>query len=166
MFNLPGVAQHAEVRIRAAEPRDVPALVELWGELAHLHECLDGAFALSRGWKRAYEKYVQHLLVREDVLVVVAECRGQLVGMAVGRILLLPAFFRRRRRGYIQDVYTREGYRGRGVGRAMLARIEAWLRRQGVWRAELTVAAGNPQAQAFWEQAGYRTYMVYRGKEL
>jgi len=154
------------VRIRPAEPRDVPALVELWGELARLHERLDGAFALSRGWRRAYADYLSHLLGREDVRVVVAESGGQLVGLAVGRITLLPAFFRQRRRGYIQDVYTREGYRGRGIARAMLDHIEAWLRRQGVRRVELTVAAGNPEAEAFWERAGYRTYMVYRAKEL
>ncbi len=160
------MARALAVQIRPAEVRDVPALVELWGELATLHERLDGGFALSRTWRRAYEEYLVHLLGREDVLVVVAESQGQLVGLAVGRITLLPAFFRQRRRGYIQDVYTREGYRGQGIGRAMLARIEAWLRRQGVRRVELTVAAGNPQAEAFWERAGYRTYMVYRAKDL
>jgi ribosomal protein S18 acetylase RimI-like enzyme len=164
--NLRGVVRPWDVRVRPAEERDVPAVVELWGELARLHERLDGGFALSRSWKRAYEDYLLHLLGREDVLVLVAEADGQLVGLAVGRIALLPGFFRQRRRGYIQDVYTREGYRGRGVGRALLARLEAWLRRQGVRRAELTVAVGNPQAEAFWERAGYRTYMVYRAKEL
>ena len=166
MFNQPRVAQAPRVRVRAAEVGDVPAVVELWGELARLHERLDGAFALSRGWRRAYEDYLRHLLGREDVRVVVAECQGQLVGLAVGRVTLLPAFFRQRRRGYIQDVYTREGWRGQGVGRAMLAHLEAWMRRQGVRRAELTVAVGNPDAEAFWERAGYRVYMVYRGKEL
>lgn len=166
MFNLRGVVEPAGVRVRVADEGDIPAVVELWGELARLHERLDGAFALSRGWRRAYQEYLHHLLGREDVLVVVAEYGDQLVGLAVGRIMLLPAFFRQRRRGYIQDVYTREGWRGRGVGTAMLSRIEAWLRRQGVRRAELTVAAGNPQAEAFWDRAGYRAYMVYRGKDL
>jgi len=166
VFNQPPVVQASQVRVRVAEARDVPAVVDLWGELARLHERLDGAFALSRGWRRAYEDYLRHLLDREDVRVVVAECQGQLVGLAVGRVALLPAFFRQRRRGYIQDVYTREGWRGQGIGRAMLAHLEAWMRRQGVHRAELTVAVGNPDAEAFWERAGYRVYMVYRGKEL
>ncbi len=141
-------------------------MVELWGELARLHERLDGAFALSRSWRRAYEAYLRSLLGREDVRVLVAEYQGQLVGLAVGRITALPAFFRQRRRGFIQDVYTREAFRGQGVGRALLAQLEAWLRQQGVRRAELTVAVGNPDAESFWERAGYRTYMVYRGKDL
>ncbi|GBD28932.1 Acetyltransferase YpeA [bacterium HR32] len=155
-----------DVRIRPAEVRDLAGVVELWGELARLHERLDGAFALSRTWRRAYEEYLSHLLGREDVLVVVAESQGELVGLAVGRITLLPAFFRRRRRGYIQDVYTREGYRGQGLGRALVARLEAWMRERGVRRVELTVAVGNAQAEAFWERSGYRAYMVYRGKDL
>ncbi len=154
------------VRIRAAEARDLPRAVDLWGELAHFHAQLDDAFALSRGWRRAYEEYLGCLLGREDALVVVAECGGELVGLAVGRITLLPAFFRRRRRGYIQDVYTREGYRRQGVGRALVARLEAWMRERGVRRVELTAAAGNAQADAFWERRGYRVYMVYRGKDL
>lgn len=166
MFNLRPVVRSSEVCVRPAELRDVPALVELWGELARLHERLDGSFALSRSWRRAYEDYLLHMLRRPDVRVVVAQVNGRLVGLAVGRVTWLPAFFRQRRRGYIQDVYTQQGYRGRGIGRSMLAHLESWLRRQGVRRAELTVAVGNPQAESFWERAGYHTYMVYRAKNL
>ncbi len=156
----------SNVRIRAAEARDLAKLVELWGELARLHERLDAAFSLSRSWRRAYEEYLSRLLGRQDTLVLVAESRGELVGLAVGRITLLPAFFRLRRRGFIQDVYTRKDYQRQGVGTALVAQLETWMRQRGVRRIELTVAAGNAQAEAFWDRSGYRAYMVYRGKDL
>ncbi|MDR5696780.1 MAG: GNAT family N-acetyltransferase [Armatimonadota bacterium] len=154
------------MRVRDADRADLARIVDAWGELARLHERTHPAFALSQTWRRAYEEYLAALLGREDTLVVVAESGGQLAGVAIGRITTLPPFFRHRRRGFIQDVYTREGYRRRGVGRRMIERIEQWLRDRGIRRAELTVAVPNREAEAFWERMGYRTYMVHRTKEL
>lgn len=140
--------------------------MDAWGELARLHEQMHRAFALSRSWRRAYEEYLAELLGRGDVRVVVAEAGEHLAGLAIGRITLLPAFFRHRRRGYIQDVYTREGYRRLGVARRMVERLERWLRDHGMRRVDVTVAVPNPEAEAFWEHLGFRPYMVYRSKDL
>ncbi len=158
--------QLERVRVREATFRDLPHLVEAWGELARYHEQLDPGFALSRGWRQSYAAYVASLLGREDVCVVVAWAPGELAGMAVARMMLAPAFFRYRRRGYIQDVYTREPYRRQGIARRMVERLEAWLRTQGIRRVELTVALQNPTALAFWEDLGYRPYLQTFGKAL
>ncbi len=158
--------QVERVQVRVATARDLPHLVEAWGELARYHERFDPGFALSRGWRQAYAEYVASLLRREDACVVVAWVPGELVGMAVGRVMLAPAFFRYRWRGYIQDVYTREPYRRQGIARRMVERLEAWMRDQGVRRVELTVAPQNPAALAFWEDLGYRPYLRVFSKEL
>jgi ribosomal protein S18 acetylase RimI-like enzyme len=153
------------VRVRIAQPRDLPHLVELWGELARIHEQLSAGFALARDWRRAYEDYVAQIQARGDALICVAGDGDRLVGMAVGRLISLPAFFRDRHRGYIQDVYVREAYRGRGIARQMVARVESWLASQGLARIDLTVAADNGTAEAFWENLGYVPYLMYLSKE-
>jgi ribosomal protein S18 acetylase RimI-like enzyme len=158
--------QLERVQVRLATLRDLPRLVEAWGELARYHERFDPGFALSRGWRQSYAAYVASLLGRGDVCVVVAWVPGELAGMAVGRTMLAPPFFRYRRRGYIQDVYTREPYRRQGIARRMVERLEAWMRAQGVRRVELTVAPQNPTALAFWEGMGYRPYLQVFSKAL
>jgi GNAT superfamily N-acetyltransferase len=127
---------------------------------------MNPAFALSRSWRRAYEEYLGELLGRGDARVVVAEVGEHLAGLAIGRITALPAFFKHRRRGYIQDVYTREAYRRLGIARQMVELIERWLRDHGMRRVDVTVAVPNPEAEAFWDYLGFRSYMVYRSKEL
>jgi ribosomal protein S18 acetylase RimI-like enzyme len=154
------------VRLRDATSGDISRIVEAWGELARIHEQMNPGFTLSRSWRRAYGDYLFALLGRQDALVVLAESGEHLAGLAIGRIIMLPAFFKHRRRGYIQDVYTREAYRRLGVARQMVERIQRWLHEQGVRRVELTVAVPNARAQAFWESLGYQPYMAYLTKEL
>ncbi len=144
MPNKPTMVSPDPVQVRFATARDVLYIVEAWGELARFHEQFNPGFALSPRWRRAYTEYVEELLGRDDARVVVAWVPDALAGLAIGRITLLPAFFRYRRRGYVQDVCTRPPYRRRGISRRMVERLEAWLRSEGVRRGELTVASRNP----------------------
>jgi len=131
-----------------------------------MHEDMNGGFALAHDWGRAYEDYIGQIHGRGDAMICVAGEADRLVGMAVGRLISLPAFFRDRHRGYIQDVYVREAYRGRGLASQMITRIEAWLGEHGMTRIDLTVAAENGAAETFWENLGYVPYLMYLGKEL
>jgi GNAT superfamily N-acetyltransferase len=49
-----------------------------------------------------------------------------------------------------------ERYRGRGVGRSLLARVEAAARARGCLLMEVTSAAHRDAAHRFYEAAGYR----------
>lgn len=160
---MPG---RSNIRVRDAQPRDLPSVVDLWGELAEMHERMSGGFALARDWRRAYEEYIGQIYGRGDAMICVAGNADRLVGMAVGRLIALPAFFRDRHRGYIQDVYVREPYRRRGLASQMVTRIESWLARQGLARIDLTVAAENGSAGTFWTNLGYVPYLSYLSKEL
>jgi len=46
--------------------------------------------------------------------------------------------------------------RGRGLGAAVMADFEAWLREQGCAAVYLAVLERNPDAQRFWERVGYQ----------
>jgi ribosomal protein S18 acetylase RimI-like enzyme len=152
--------------IRPATAQDIPEIVSIWGELALHHARLDPAFAPSGDWREEYRHFVRSLLGRDDALALVGADGGRLVGYAVGRISLLPAFFVHRRRGYIHDVVIREGHRRRGVGRRLVEGLLLWMRGQGVTLIELTVASGNAGAVAFWERLGFSTYMVHMKRAL
>jgi GNAT superfamily N-acetyltransferase len=47
------------------------------------------------------------------------------------------------------------GWRGRGIGRAMIRVLEDEAARLGAERLEIGAAASNPRARALYEQLGY-----------
>ncbi len=145
--------------IRAAMGSDIAEIVAIWGELAFHHAQLDEAFAPSVRWQEEYRQFIRTLIGRDDALAVVAVEAGKVVGYGVGRISTLPAFFERRRRGYVHDVVMREAYRRRGIGRRLVGALLDWMRDAGVSLVELTVAVRNEEAVAFWKQLGFATYM-------
>lgn len=152
--------------IRPATVQDIPEIVAIWGELADYHARLDSAFAPSASWHEEYRQFIRTLLGRDDALAVVATDGDQLVGYAVGRISLLPAFFERRRRGYIHDAVTRQGYRRRGIGARLVEALLDWMRSADVSMVELTVATGNEDAVRFWKRLGFGTYMQHMKREI
>lgn len=155
-----------ECAIRPAAARDIPEIVEVWGELALFHATLNRAFAPSATWREEYRQFIRGLLGRDDALAVVAEADDRLIGYGVGRTSLLPAFFERRRRGYIHDIVTRASYRRQGVGRRLVAALLEWMHASGVVTVELTVAVRNPDAVAFWAAQGFIPYMHHLKREL
>jgi ribosomal protein S18 acetylase RimI-like enzyme len=78
-----------------------------------------------------------------------------LVGLADGRIVASAMVGHDGHRGTMYYVSVSPELRGRGYGRQIIAAAEAWLRAQGVWKANLLVRKENPAVLGFYEQAGY-----------
>jgi len=154
------------IEIRRATSFDIPQIVPLWEELAAFHAALDSAFAISPEGREAYAEYLHALMRNREAFVVVALDRTEAVGYAVGRISTLPRTFLVQRRGYIHDVYVREGYRLRGIGRQLVEEVLRWFQERGITLVELTVATFNLGAKAFWEKLGFVGYMVHMRREL
>ena len=154
------------MEITPARAQDIDAILDLWGELAAFHADLDPAFTPAAGWRTAYAGYLATLLGRPDARVLVARQEGRIVGYGVARITFLPPFFAERRRGFIQDVFTNQGYRRRGIARRLLSDLLAWLREETVTTVELTVATNNTEAIRLWESLGFRPYMQHFKRTL
>jgi ribosomal protein S18 acetylase RimI-like enzyme len=58
-------------------------------------------------------------------------------------------------RGWFYYVAVDPERQGQGLGRAIMAAGEEWLRAQGVEKAQLIVRAGNEKVRAFYEALGY-----------
>jgi len=78
----------------------------------------------------------------------VAEDKEQLVAFIIARHVS-------RRHGHIITLDVRADRRRQGIGSALLATAEEWLRTEGVTRMRLETAADDPVATAFWQQTGY-----------
>ncbi len=80
-----------------------------------------------------------------------------LVGMVLPFILEDEIRRYGHRRGHTESVYVREGYRGRGIARALLARSLRALKERGMEEATLSTSVENPHAAfRIYEAMGFR----------
>jgi GNAT superfamily N-acetyltransferase len=95
----------------------------------------------------------------ENALVLVAEDEGEIVGMAYGEVRI-PSRFSDERALELSGVVVRTGYRGRGVGRALVQEAARFAGELGVEWVELKTFAPNQGAMAFWEGLGFTPRVV------
>ncbi len=132
--------------LRAAEPRDVPAITGLIHELAEFEK-------LSHLVQVTPETLHPHLFgARPVVEAQVAEAGGEVVAFALyftnfSTFLARPGL-------YLEDLYVRPALRGRGIGEALLARLGAIAVERGYGRFEWSVLDWNANAIRFYEKMG------------
>ena len=137
--------------IRSAEPADAGALVRL----AESVGAEAGGWLIAEGgWRSVAEerRYLKAIRRHNYAAVLVAELDGRIVGrLSIGRESH-PAS------EHVADVglMVAEGYRRRGVGRALMEGAEAWARAVGALKMELHVFPHNKAALALYDQIGYR----------
>lgn len=132
--------------IRLAEPTDVPAIIELIGELAEYERARDRVEIDRVLLERALFGPEPSAFCR------VATAGGEVVGMAIyyrsfSTWTGYPGL-------YLEDLYVREPYRGRGYGKALLACLARLAVEEGCRRLEWSVLDWNEPAIAFYRAIG------------
>jgi ribosomal protein S18 acetylase RimI-like enzyme len=95
----------------------------------------------------------------ENAVVLVAEDESEIVGMSYGEVRV-PSRFSDERALELSGVVVRTGYRGRGVGRALVQEAARFAGELGVEWVELKTFAPNQGAMAFWEGLGFTPRVV------
>ena len=96
-------------------------------------------------------------LAGDDYRVIIAESAGSPVGCVSYRIHQSPAhaFCHPRRVLFVDQLVVVPSARGAGLGRQLMAAVEADARSQGVDRVELDVRTFNHSAIEFYTACGY-----------
>jgi GNAT superfamily N-acetyltransferase len=136
--------------LRAAEPRDVAAIVLLIRELAEFEH-------LGHMLETTPEKLAPHLFGERPVAeCVVAELPAGAGPQVVAFALFFTNFssFKCRPGLYLEDLYVQPAQRGLGLGKALLAHVGALAVQRGCGRFEWSVLDWNTNAMAFYERMG------------
>lgn len=132
--------------IRPATPEDVPIIATLIRELAE-YEKLAHEVVLHE------EDLREHLFgARRYIEVVLAEEDGAVVGMALffhnySTFLCKPGL-------YLEDLFVRPEYRGKGHGKALLSHLARLAVERGCGRFEWSVLDWNTPAIEFYKSFG------------
>lgn len=121
--------------IRAIADGDVEAVVALWDRCG-----------LTRPWNDARAD-IAFARASADAEILVAEREG---GIAAAAMLGHDGH-----RGALYYLAVEPALQGRGLGRAMMAAAEAWLRRRGVRKLNLMVRGDNEAVRGFYKALGY-----------
>ena len=98
-------------------------------------------------------------LQRDPDLFLVAEAGGQLIGTVLGGF--------DGRRGIVYHLAVESGWRGQGIGSALMDEVEARLMARGCRKAYLLVAPENAEVTAFYARRGWEIMDVLpMGKEF
>lgn len=134
------------VTVRDARPADAALIFDLIGELA------------------AYEKLSHAVDATPDMIAGalfgatprlfcdIAEYEGEAAGLAIW--FLNFSTFRGRHGIYLEDLFVRPRFRGKGLGKALLARLAARCVEQGYARFEWSVLDWNAPSIAFYQSIG------------
>ena len=95
-------------------------------------------------------------LAQPDTHFIVAERAGHLLAFAHLTLGTVHEHVPQRPSAELDRLYVQERFTGRGVGKALLTRAEAFARREGVAAMWLTTWVGNTRALAFYPLRGYR----------
>jgi GNAT superfamily N-acetyltransferase len=132
--------------LRAAEARDVPAIVGLIRELAEFEKLTHLVEVTPQ------RLHPQLFGERPAAEAVVAERDGQVIGFALfftnfSTFLGKPGL-------YLEDLYVQPAQRGNGVGRALLTHLAALANARGYGRFEWSVLDWNVDAIRLYENMG------------
>jgi GNAT superfamily N-acetyltransferase len=132
--------------LRAAEPRDLAAIVALITELAEFER-------LAHLVEVTPDKLAPHLFgERPAAECVVGEVDGEVVAFALyftnfSTFLARPGL-------YLEDLYVQPAHRGIGLGRALLGHLARLAAERGCGRFEWSVLDWNADAIAFYQGLG------------
>lgn len=158
----------ARVTIRPATRADMRAVGSLGALLVRLHHDFDPLrfMAATSGTEDGYGSFLGSQLSDPDVIVLVAERDGEVVGYTYAGVEGVDYMSLRGPAGVLYDIVVDPAHRGHGVGRRLLEATFALLREKGAPRVVLSTAQQNEAAQRLFEHAGFRRTMIEMTREL
>jgi GNAT superfamily N-acetyltransferase len=141
-------SQTGALRIRPARHDDLEAMVTLLQALFAIEEdFVPDPDRQRRGLIRFLDGCSKHRCI------MVAQSVNQVIAMATLQILISTA--EGGPVGLVEDVVVQEDFRGKGIGRRLMAALAAWSAERGLLRLQLLADRTNFSALDFYNKSGW-----------
>lgn len=157
----------AGVVVRPATPADMWAVGRLGALLVAMHHDFDADRFIAATSRTAsgYASFLGSQLRRRDVVVLVAEREGEVLGYSYAGVEGHDWVSLRGPAGVLHDIVIDPAHRGGGIGGRLLEATVAALEERGAPRVVLSTAARNEAAQRLFGRAGFRRTMIEMTRE-
>lgn len=156
------------VTIRPATQADLTAVGRLGALLVRVHHDFDPErfIPATPQTEQGYASFLRTQLDEPNVLILVAEQDGELLGYTYAGIEGIDYMSLRGPAGVLYDIVVGPAHRGGGVGRKLLDATVLAIKTRGVSQVVLSTAERNESAQRLFAHAGFRRTMVEMTRTL
>lgn len=152
---------------RLARESDIAEISRLVAAIAAYHEAADPRARFDWNEIRQAPEWLKAVLARDHHAIWVADSgEGHLLGYLWARLLRDHQGYLPRVRGYINQAYLEENWRGKGLMKPMLAEAYDWFLSKNVTVVTLTVLHRNWIGSSAWHKLGYEDWQHERRIEL
>jgi len=153
--------------IRPASPGDLAAIGRLGAQLVRVHHEFDqGRFIpATPQTERGYASFLATQLEAPDVVILVAEQDGEVIGYAYAGVEGRDYMSLRGPAGVLHDIVVDPAHRGQGIGQKLLDATLAALDARGAPQVVLWTAERNEAGQRLFVRAGFRPTMLEMTRE-
>lgn len=147
------------LRIRRASQGDIESLCQLMQEGNDIH--VAGAPTYFRAVNiKLVKEHIANLLANKNAHILVAQIGGNVVGYVQFSAANSSAHPYLVTRSYVSVaiLIIQKQYRRQGIGKALMNEVNNWAQEHHMTNIELNVYELNPEAIAFYEALGYRTF--------
>lgn len=145
-----------EFKLRKAEEKDVPLILSLIKEIAVYEKMLDDVVATE-------ESIMESIFIRKDAEVLIGEFNGEPIGYAL--YFFNYSTFLGRAGFYLEDIYIKSEYRGKGIGKEIFKVLGKIAYERGCKRMEWSCLNWNEPSIKFYKSLGaipMSEWTVYR----
>jgi ribosomal protein S18 acetylase RimI-like enzyme len=151
-----------EITVRIAVPKDLITLQGFEQALIDAERLFDPTI------KPAPVNYydLKSMMDNPDLLLLVAETDGVLIGSGYCRIDPDKPFLKHGIKAYFGFMYVVPEFRGQGINGRIMTRLKDWARSRGITECRLDVYHGNTGAMKAYEKMGFRPYSLEMRMDL
>jgi ribosomal protein S18 acetylase RimI-like enzyme len=162
------MSEGGAVSVRPARLSDMRAVGRLGALLVRVHHDFDPQrfIPATPQTERGYGSFLGTQLEEANVIVLVAESDGVVLGYTYAGVEGRDYMSLRGPAGVLYDIVVDPAHRGHGVGRTLLDATIAALAARGAPQVVLSTAERNDAAQRLFERAGFRRTMIEMTREL
>ena len=100
------------------------------------------------------------MIAAPDVEVVVAQYGDELIGSGYARIADAKPYLKHSRYAYLGFMYVKPEYRGKGVNKMVIGKLQEWCKTQGINECRLEVYHQNTPAIKAYEKLGFEKLLI------
>ncbi len=156
--------------IRPGRREDAGDAARLWVRSAEEHASYDPIYTVSTEAERTMRRFLADLTSSSHTFLFVATSgespEEEIIGFISGELREGSPTFNPKTWASVDDVYVVPAHRSRGIGKALLEKVEEWSRERRASGVSLKVAAANERGRNFYRELGFREVSVYEVLEL
>jgi len=115
---------------------------------------------LRPGGLAIYGKFLKKQMSSKKARVFVAEADGKVIGHLMVSVKKLPPVYTIDKEAYVDELFVKPAFRGKGVGAALLREAQKWAKNRGLRELSLTANVKNARAQEVYHEFGFRDLTV------